>query len=378
MTEYEAQQDRPLLPDELAQRPDAPATERVPSAVAAELSEQRLYIAGAQESLALRSVAGPDDRDGEAVHELVLPGKAIVGRPGRTAERLEREAVELPSQNSTEPMCPPFMPQAFQPRHASESAQHAPMRRFNGEPIEPCYGVYGADDRQVFYPNAYPWHCVGRIFTWTNFSGGGGWNWWGSGALVGPRAILTAGHVCPWNSGDWAMLFVPGYWDGSSVQGAGAPTYISDYRGWNTNNTVAGNDVAVLRPYNAIGSSLGWMGAKVYDPSWQGGAYWTHCGYPGAVAGAERPSYQSAIPVLDDDASGDAVEIEHHGDITGGDSGGPFFGWWDNAPYAIGTTSGGQSTTGSPFGWWDEDNNVEAGGRAMVDLVIWAQNNWPA
>ena len=45
--------------------------------------------------------------------------------------------------------------------------------------------------------------------------------------------------------------------------------------------------------------------------------------------------------------------------------------------YAVGVTSGGESITGTPFGWWDEDNNIEAGGAAMVNLVQWAQANWP-
>lgn len=230
----------------------------------------------------------------------------------------------------------------------------------------------------MYYPGSYPWSCVGRIFTWTNWAGGGSWTWWGSGVLIGPRHVLTAGHVCPWGAASWAMRFVPGYWNGASVNGAGAESYVSDFRGWNTNDTVAAHDVAVLRLYNPVGSSLGWMGTKTYTSNWQGGAYWTLAGYPAAVAGGERPSYQPGIPVLDDDNDGDAKELEHHGDATGGDSGGPFFGWWGSSPYAIGTTSGGESISGTPFGLWDEDNNIEAGGKSMVDLAIWAQNNWPA
>jgi hypothetical protein len=35
---------------------------------------------------------------------------------------------------------------------------------------------------------------------------------------------------------------------------------------------------------------------------------------------AERPSWQAGIAVRDDDEDGDAQELEHHGDDTGGDS----------------------------------------------------------
>jgi V8-like Glu-specific endopeptidase len=274
-------------------------------------------------------------------------------------------------------MRPAWAAQSFQARRASDAFERTVMQRIKGAQVEPYYGIYPPDDRQVYYPNAYPWRCIGRIFTWTNWAGGGGWTWSGSGVLVGPRHVLTAGHVCPWGSSSWAMQFVPNYWNGAPLLGAGAQSWTSDYRGWNTNDTVAAHDIAVMRLYDPIGSWLGWMGTKVYDSGWNGGAYWTLAGYPGAIAGAQRPSYQSGIPVLDTDGDGDAQEIEHHGDATAGDSGGPFFGFWSGSPYAVGVTSGGEAITGTPFGWWNEDNNIEAGGRAMVDLVLWAQANWP-
>jgi hypothetical protein len=80
--------------------------------------------------------------------------------------------------------------------------------------------------------------------------------------------------------------------------------------------------------------------------------------------------------VLDDDEDGDAQEIEHHGDSSPGQSGGPMFGFWDDGPHAIGTTSGGEAISGF-LGIGSEDNNIAAGGGAMVDLIKWAQANWP-
>ena len=43
----------------------------------------------------------------------------------------------------------------------------------------------------------------------------------------------------------------------------------------------------------------------------------------------------------------DSIEIEHHGDATGGDSGGPFFGFWSDGPYTVGVTSGGERISGT-------------------------------
>ena len=53
------------------------------------------------------------------------------------------------------------------------------------------------------------------------------------------------------------------------------------------------------------------------------------------------------------------------------------FATWDDGPHAIGVTSGGETISGGIFGIGDEDNNIAAGGNAMVDLVNWARGNWP-
>ena len=45
---------------------------------------------------------------------------------------------------------------------------------------------------------------------------------------------------------------------------------------------------------------------------------------------AERPSYERRIPVLRDDENNGFSAIDHHGDSTGGDSGGPFWSFWPN------------------------------------------------
>ena len=39
-------------------------------------------------------------------------------------------------------------------------------------------------------------------------------------------------------------------------------------------------------------------------------------------------------PVLDDDGDGGAEEVEYEADASGGNSGGPVFGFWDGLPYA--------------------------------------------
>ncbi len=365
--------ERPLTVDERAKAGRIAGTGDMPHDIAESLATQRLHVDGLDKAPQLARVG----ERGAGTWELALPPGTQLGRPGVSGKRLPL-AERVAGEGGTQPMRPKWSEQTFQPYAASPSFRHVPMQRRDGTQVEPYYGVFGADDRSVYYPSSYPWRCVGRIFTWTNWGGGGSWNWWGSGVLVGPRHVLTAGHVCPWGAKSWAMKFVPSYWDGAPAVGAGAVSYASDYRGWDTHDTVAANDYSILRLYDPIGSWLGWMGTKTYSSSWNGGDYWSLAGYPAAIAGGERPSDQSGIPVLDTDGGDDnSVEIEHHGDATGGDSGGPFFGFWNDGPYAVGVTSGGERISGSLFGWWDEDNNIEAGGGGMVDLVRWGLTNWP-
>jgi hypothetical protein len=100
-------------------------------------------------------------------------------------------------------------------------------------------------------------------------------------------------------------------------------------------------------------------------------------GCPGAIANAERPSYERRIPVLPDDENNGSAAIDHHGDSTAGDSGGPFWSFWpDGFPYVMGTASGDYTQTDSSGNVVD-DNNVAAGGSPMVNLINQARTDWP-
>jgi len=368
-----AEDSAPMSPDELLALDNQAASKSPGKEYLALKDKRRLYLASREGKLALDDLVRRSSLL-RGAWEIELPAGAAEGLPGGSAERLDVDAVarKVKREPHPEPYRPAWLD--FTPHPKFVPLARPLLRRIDGRPLEPYYGVFGADDRAVYYPAGYPWSCVGRIEVWNNWPAGGV-AWTGSGVLVGPRHVLTAGHVAPWGAGNWAMRFTPAYWDGASAAGAGMVSFVSDYRGYNTNNNVSAWDMAVLRLYTPLGNSLGWFGSKVYNSAWEGGAYWTLAGYPGAIAGGRRPSRQSGIAVIDDDSDGSALEVEHFGDISPGNSGGPFFGYWSGLPYAVGTVSGGSKTT---FLWWTlEDNNVNAGGRAMVDLIRWGLANWP-
>lgn len=307
--------------------------------------------------------------------EIVLPAGSSLVRVGQS---LKRETTEFIKKNvslkvNTEPFFPDWVDFNPHPKLSTSNINLEMLNRINGRLIQPHYGVFGTDDRQVYYPSGYPWHCVGRVFVWDDASKSD-WKWSGSAVLIGDRTIITAGHVIPWKSNNWAMKFVPAYYDGDSLLGNGISSWVSDCNGYDLNNTVSAWDMAVCRLATPLGKSYGFFGAKTYSSSWQGGNYWTLAGYPGAVAGANRPSRIMWFPTVDNDNDGDATELEYLADQTAGNSGGPVFGFWKGFPYVIGTVSGGEIITqGNNV---IEDSNIAAGGKAIVDLILWARSNW--
>ena len=192
-----------------------------------------------------------------------------------------------------------------------------------------------------------------------------------SGTQLDTKQILTAGHVVPWGASSWKAKFVPGHYDGTSVYGSGFERWVTNAYGYNSSGSVTGYDAAVMRLQSPL--SLGYFGSRVYSSSWDDEPYWTHCGYAAAVSGT-RPNWQNGIVVHDTDSDAPGLEVEHYGDVTGGDSGGPLFAWWSDGPYVVGTHSGDETEYHFPFSF--PRVNVDAGGNAMNNLVTWARANW--
>jgi hypothetical protein len=349
----EARGETPLSAEEILQRENIAASAAMPSEIGGHLTTRRLLISGIRVPIA-------PQRSGKSArsYEIVIPKNAVVGLPGKTAYRIARPRGQARRQTVLEGFRPRWVDHVYHPKRAVVPRWAQRPAAAGGRRGEVYYGVFPPEDRAVYYPSGYPWQCVGRIFAWNDASAAS-WAWSGSAVLIGPRLALTAGHVVPWDASSWMMRFVPAYYDGTSLLGAGAESYVSDARGWDTSyysRLPDAHDMAILR---------------LYHP------YWNLTGYPSAIAGAERPSYQLGISVDEADASTDALDIEHRGDSTPGDSGGPFWATWpDGFPYVIGSVSGGEVITNSSGAVVKDTNNC-AGGNAINDLIRWGRSNWP-
>jgi V8-like Glu-specific endopeptidase len=359
----------PFSPDDILQKDNIPAESAMPSDVATQLAEAVVHVSTANRETNLAKLSLKNNSGKSA--SLRLPAGAYLGQAMQSAEFFTVKTLpRINDSSSILPSRPKWFPHIFHPKQAA-TRQAPPLRRFSGKPLVPDI-LFPPENRQAYLPQGYPWHCIGRLFVWDNANAA---NPRGSGTavLVGPRVILTASHMLPIGAASWKCLFVPGYFNGNPVAGAGAASWCSDFRGFRFEPDDQAFDMGVLRLYDPLGANIGWMGSRVYSSSWQDQPYWTLCGYPGDLTGGERPTREQGIRVIDDDSDGDFLEIEHRGDTNDGNSGGPLWATWDDGPYVIGTHSGGEQHS-----WPDyENHNVAAGGKGMVDLIRWAQTTWP-
>ena len=369
----------PLSIDEIVLRDNVAAAKKAPAETVAQLSTRYLYLSGKEDLSAELQKALRDMKKGKGGLRLALPSSTAFGLAGNTGDRVSPRA--LASRGNVAALGKPLQPEwtslVYHPKIGAKPRQKF-LRGPGGRRIVPTNDtfLYGPDDRVVFYPSGYPWNCIGKVDVYPSADADNPTSW-GSGVLIGDRLVLTAGHVPPVNppSGKWKMRFTAGMYNGSAVDGPGAVSYVSDFKGFT--GGVSGVDYAVLRLYEPLGVHMGYFGWKTYDDSWTGGDYWWLAGYPFDVASASSPSYQAGIAVLDQDSDSGGLELEHHGDTASGDSGGPFWGFWDDDPYVVGTCSGHEHV-GGPSWTGGEDNNIAAGGGALSNLLAWARSTWPA
>ena len=373
--------ERPLSNAEVLMRENVPASEPVPKTVADNLSRKSAFVQSSDPAFDPRSCF-TKVKGSNGTWELSTTASMVSGLPVERAGRVKPGS--LGRGRKGDPVLkgfrPPWQPYNFHPK--AVSLENPPMlQRRSGVKVRPDT-VFNRDDRQTFYPAGYPWHCIGRLFVSSQNTPPSS----GTATLIGRRTVLTSSHMIPWGAPGLVILFVPAFFNWPF---AGIPfipfippplqvaSLGTDVWGYQQGRRQA-YDVALVRLREPLGDMLGYFGSRVYDDDWEDDTRWILVGYPGlinVVAGptgitgdannGNLPTQQFGISVEDDESDEDGLELEHRADTTEGNSGGPLFGFWDDAPYVIGVHSGGTVAT-----------NVAAGGRAMNDLVGWARSNW--
>ena len=196
--------------------------------------------------------------------------------------------------------------------------------------------IIGTDDRVRISPTtSFPWRaiCALRITAKDNTK------WIGTGWLVSPRTVITAGHcVYMHDHGGWpkSIEVIPGLNDASRPYGSGVATTFRSVQGWVNDKKREYDYGAIILPANKpLGNLTGTFGFAVKDNSYLMNAYLNLSGYPGDKGGNQqwfmaRKAKSVASRVI-------YYEI----DTMGGQSGSPVWVKVGNARYAIGIHTNG-------------------------------------
>jgi V8-like Glu-specific endopeptidase len=356
----------------VARRRPILGTGKIPTELRAMSSTRALYLQTESNTKPQVDIKSVGSR-GQHLWKIEVPVEEQLkgARPGLTMERHPPAnfLAEVDEAVSFRSHLPDWMDATSVPRLAERPVRS--MRRLNGQRVEPLW-VYDSA-RYAFEDSSWPWGLVGRIFNNEGASG--------TGTLIHDRVVVTAGHMVPWSSvaaGSWWMRFVPAYFNGTSLYGAGVESYVSDGRGYNSGGS--GYDWAVLRLYDPLGTSLGYFGYNSYSDDWNDQPVWSNIGYPGDIDNAEEPAFQKGYTINDtdgDDNGGEELETENC-DLYFGNSGGPIFAWWNNGtdPRVVGVVSAQETEYKFPFS--TRNDNYFASGDGFVNLCAWARSNWPA
>jgi V8-like Glu-specific endopeptidase len=189
-----------------------------------------------------------------------------------------------------------------------ESRSSRPSRAASGFSIQK---VIGRDER-VRVGTSYPYSAQCKLFI--TFPDGEAFI--GSGTLIGPKHLLTAGH-CAWSAenGGWAKSIevVPGLSGAYKPFGSAWAHGIRAYRGY-TEGGDRNHDFALITLDRPIGNSAGWFG-YAYWPEIEG--YTANiAGYPGDRDNGVYQYYHSG-PI----DKADEMQVYYRIDTYGGQSG---------------------------------------------------------
>ena len=356
----------PMTFRELQGRPERPASREFPM-VATELA-RFWHPNGRRVMPTLRVVEG---EHAYTVVETVVGAGDTLGPPPIKAENPEARVRELDPWAVAELSLGAdrdFLDMRFLPKMVERLPD--PPRKDEDRPTN----VFGTDTRYIFNDTAFPWCTTGRVQTPAGVA---------AGCMIGRNLLLTCSHVMQWNADGtvgW-VKFEPAYYNGPRAQfGTAWGSYVlwwNQAQGGLTDFETAFDYVVVVLDRN-MGDLTGYPGFRSYSDGWNGGDYWQHIGYPGDLTGAERPAFfgnGAVASTADHSTSGQTGKVMgHFMDITGGHSGGPYWGWWDGEPWP--RVVGVQSAEAALPAENTSGDNEGGGGPALSSLIAYARANY--
>lgn len=355
---------RPTHVDAVENRETEEAEERLPPETTVELG--RIFV---DEDAEYEPTLRFDEERSSFVLEAPY-GLERTDPPAIEREPLDpRRVEEIENRTAGEGSRPPHLPVTFRPEFTEKVRPY--IREGNDIPEV----VFAPDTRYLFRDPSFPWCTAGRVET----PGGRG-----TGTMIGRRLMVTAGHNIDWNDdGAGWVKFTPAFYAGDEPFGHAWGTRVvywerpDDSDGLSDQETAF--DYAVVVLDRNMGDLTGYAGYRTYAASWNDGNYWQQIGYPGDLSGTQRPAFYSPGSIESVQSRSTAGQsgyvMGHFMDTSGGHSGGPYWGWWDDEPWprVVGVHSVGAATPGSDT----SGDNEAGGGPALSSLVAYARSNYP-
>jgi V8-like Glu-specific endopeptidase len=203
--------------------------------------------------------------------------------------------------------------------------------------------IIGADNRVRINPTtSYPWRAICAL----KITAANGSKWIGTGWLISPRTVITAGHcVYMHDEGGWAKSIevIPAQNDASRPYSSASSSYLKSVTGWTQSKNRENDYGAIILPSNfRPGDATGYFGYSVKDDSFLMNSVLNISGYPGDKANGTQQWFMALKP-----KSVSSRVITYDIDTMGGQSGAPVWIKVGDARYCVGIHTNGHGSGNS-------------------------------
>ena len=202
--------------------------------------------------------------------------------------------------------------------------------------------IIGQDNRVRINPTtSYPWRAICAL----KITAQNGTKWIGTGWLISPRTVITAGHcVYMHDQGGWAksVEVIPAMNDSSRPYGSGISSAVRSVSGWVQNKNRDNDYGTIILPANyRPGDNTGYFGFSVKNDAYLKAALLNLSGYPGDKGGNQQ--WFMALKTK----SVSSRVITYDIDTMGGQSGAPVWVKVGEARSAVGIHTNGHTSGNS-------------------------------
>jgi V8-like Glu-specific endopeptidase len=202
--------------------------------------------------------------------------------------------------------------------------------------------IIGTDDRtQVGNTNEYPWRAIASLL----ITAANGSQWIGTGWFVGPRILMTAGHVVYMaDQGGWCsqITVIPGRNGADEPFGRVTTSQFKSVSGWSTDGNSDFDYGAIILPADQrLGDTVGWFGWQARSDDDLNGQTVNISGYPGDKPVGTQWFHSNSIKSIASNT------FKYDVDTAGGQSGAPVWMFVGTDRTAVGIHTNGDLTGNS-------------------------------